>query len=59
MNTKTSLEKGRYEAPQCSEIALSTGSCLMQGSIMLISIIDLSTPITTEKFDVVDETNLW
>ena len=60
MDTKTSFDKGRYQAPLCTVIALHSDSCVMQASIVTLSIIELSNtnPITTEQFDVTSENDL-
>ena len=61
MDTKTSLDKGRYQAPLCTVIALNSDSSVMQASIVTLSIIEMTSGgFSTESFDApVSEDNLW
>ena len=61
MNTKTTFDKGLYQSPQCTVIALSAESRLMQASIVTLSIIELTSGgFSTESFEApVSEDNSW
>ena len=61
MNTKTSFDKGLYQSPQCTVIALSAESRVMQASIVTLSIIEMTSGgFSTESFATPEsEDNLW